>query len=134
MLSLTDQRWAQLVDVNARVNALPYVADLARYHTSEFWAEIDQGGGDCEDFAIGKRAELLTFGWPPEALRLAICRTETGEGHAVLTVDTDRGTFVLDNRFPRPERWGDLVVRGYVWNRRQRAGGTGWVAIGGFGA
>lgn len=129
-MTLTEPLHAELEGVNREINALPYRADIERYGRPEFWAEVDQDGGDCEDFARRKRHELLQLGWPPSALRLATCWDEMGGYHAVLTVDTDRGTLVLDNRFPRPERWEDLSVHGYRWDRRQAGdGGRGWVAI-----
>lgn len=58
--------------------------------------------GDCEDLALTKRDILIRIGFDPGALRLAQCRLRTsrdkygvGEGHAVLTVETDRGTWVM---------------------------------------
>ena len=54
--------------------------------------------GDCEDFALTKRAKLLDMGFSASALRMAVATTPSGEGHAVLVVSTNRGDFVLDNR------------------------------------
>lgn len=67
--------------------------------------------GDCEDFAITKRHRLIALGWPASALRLTVTRVGSGEGHAVLVVRTDRGDFVLDNRFSQvvPEREARLA-------------------------
>lgn len=53
--------------------------------------------GDCEDFALEKRRQLLARGWPSSALVLAIGRLPSGEGHAVLIVRTTGGDLVLDN-------------------------------------
>lgn len=60
--------------------------------------------GDCEDMALTKRDILMTWGWPAGALRPAICTISgVDDGvagdqlHAVLTVDTDGGTYVLGN-------------------------------------
>lgn len=58
--------------------------------------------GDCEDFALTKQAALRAAGLPAGALRLATAYTERGEYHTVLTAQTDRGTYVLDNRFADP--------------------------------
>jgi len=130
VLILTDPLMAELEAVNAEVNALPYVADPTRWGADEFWAEIDQAGGDCEDFSIAKRNRLLALGFPAKPLRLATCQTETGEGHAVLTVDTDQGTLVLDNRFPAVLPFERLTALGYRWISRQAGdGGRGWVKI-----
>lgn len=53
--------------------------------------------GDCKDYAMNKRAQLIARGVPAGALRLAIGFTARGEGHAVLVVRTDAGDYVLDN-------------------------------------
>lgn len=53
--------------------------------------------GDCEDFAILKKAELLKRGWPASALLLTVV-TLGGQGHTVLTVRTNKGDLILDNR------------------------------------
>lgn len=61
--------------------------------------------GDCEDYALTKRAELMRRGWPSRALRIAVGNTRRGEGHAVLVVRTTIGDVVLDNRKSRPLLW-----------------------------
>ena len=123
---MTAERWRQLVNVNRVVNEdVRYRTDLDLYRQPEFWAIADDAG-DCEDYALAKRQRLLALGWPLEALRLATCRIETGEGHAVLTIDTDAGAYVLDNRHAGVRAWRDLP---YQWDRRQAAGGSHWVSV-----
>lgn len=109
--------------VNAKVNLLPYKSDGERYGTPELWEEIDEGGGDCEDFAIAKLRRLLLDGWPISALRLACCFVETGEYHAVLLADLDGKTYVLDNRRAYPTEY-DLLP--YTWDKLQIAGTHEW--------
>lgn len=53
--------------------------------------------GDCEDFALNKRSQLVKLGVPAAALRMAIVKNTRGEGHAVLVVKTTQGDLVLDN-------------------------------------
>lgn len=126
MLALTDQRWRELERVNAEVNGrVNYKSDLDLYGMPEFWTIADRQG-DCEDYALSKRAELLALDWPVAALRLAVCLDECGDGHAVLTVDTDKGTYVLDNRRVFVEPWTALP---YTWVKRQAAGGSAWVTV-----
>lgn len=127
--ALTDDRWRELRQVNDQVNSLPYRTDLALYATLEFWEAIGPAGGDCEDYALGKRNRLRGLGWPDAALRLATCLDETGSGHAVLTIDTEQGTYVLDNRTPEILPWAEVTARGYRWVNRQAVDGPGWVAI-----
>ena len=45
-----------------------------------------------------KRRMLMQAGWPREALLITVVRDKKGEGHAVLTVKTDKGDFILDNQ------------------------------------
>jgi predicted transglutaminase-like cysteine proteinase len=67
--------------------------------------ESNVTSGDCEDFALTKRAELVAAGVSPRALRLAIAKTPSGEGHAVLVVKTSKGDLVLDNRTDAIKNW-----------------------------
>jgi predicted transglutaminase-like cysteine proteinase len=53
--------------------------------------------GDCNDYAVTKRHELVGRGLPSNALRLAVVRTASGIGHLVLVVVTTSGDIVLDN-------------------------------------
>lgn len=77
----------------------------------DFWSEASSYG-DCEDFALAYRRELLRLGVPRGALRLVVAETERGERHAVLAVETDGGTQILDVRQTRPVSWRAL---GYTW-------------------
>jgi predicted transglutaminase-like cysteine proteinase len=51
-------------EINARVNTFPYETDMSRFHAPDFWERIADGGRDCEDFALEKRAQLLQAGVP----------------------------------------------------------------------
>jgi predicted transglutaminase-like cysteine proteinase len=53
--------------------------------------------GDCNDYAVTKRHELLESGLPSKALRLSVVKTASGIGHLVLVVVTTRGDIVMDN-------------------------------------
>lgn len=134
---LTAERWAELVDVNHQVNGLPYQSDPSQYHRPEFWSDIEAAGaGDCEDYAIAKQRRLVALGWPLDYVRLAVCLTEHGEGHAVLLVDVadpetrQAGTLCLDNRTARPGDWlTDPLFARYKWLMRQKPGRWDWAAI-----
>jgi predicted transglutaminase-like cysteine proteinase len=58
---------------------------------------ISPVSGDCNDYAVTKRHELLQKGLPAKAVRLAVVKTPSGIGHLVLVVSTNRGNLVLDN-------------------------------------
>ena len=95
-------------DVNARVT---YKSDLEQFDTPEFWVKAGQYG-DCEDYALAKREALLQAGWPKDKLGLCVCYTQLGEGHCVLWVDTDKGSFILDNNYAFPVKPSELP---YKW-------------------
>ena len=90
--------------------------DIALYGVSEKWTYPDEGKGDCEDIALLKRRILMREGMPRQALLMTVVRDETGAGHAVLTVVTDRGDFVLDSKTSRILAWEGT---GYGFIKRQ---------------
>lgn len=72
-------------------------ADSAQYGREDHWTFPANDHGDCEDYVIAKRDDLIKKGFPREALLITLVRTTRPEDHAVLSVRTDKGTFVLDN-------------------------------------
>ncbi|NOZ32606.1 MAG: transglutaminase-like cysteine peptidase [Alphaproteobacteria bacterium] len=125
--ALTDARWQQLLRINAEINAavIP-VSDQDLYNTVEYWA-YPQGYGDCEDYALAKRRDLIALGWPPSTLLITVVRQTNGEGHAVLTVRTDRGDIVLDNLRGRVDMWNDTP---YLYLKRQsQVNSAQWVGL-----
>ena len=92
-VAMTATRQHELTDVNSSVNA--YIHPRARGF-GERWTA---GGkfGDCNSYALTKRAKLIAAGWPSSALSLTVVKTSWGEGHLVLSVHTSAGVMVLDN-------------------------------------
>ena len=112
--------------VNSHVNnSVTYKTDLEQYKTPEFWINAGRYG-DCEDYALLKRAYLLEQGWDVDKIHLACCWTETGEYHCVLLIDTDSGWYALDNRHDSPMR--PSTTLGYTWDKALREDGK-WYAI-----
>jgi predicted transglutaminase-like cysteine proteinase len=71
---------------------------------------------------------LLQSGWPREALLITVVRDKKDEGHAVLTVKTDRGDYVLDNQAEDVVLWSDT---GYRFVKRQsQSDPNAWVSLG----
>lgn len=93
----------KLSTINKKVNELVrYKADRAIYGVADHWATPDEtlarGVGDCEDFAILKMAGLSHSGIPMESMSLVILQDRQRRVfHAVLSVYTNQGTFILDN-------------------------------------
>lgn len=100
----TKSSLAKLASINAAINAS--IVAVSDANGSDQW-EVDVAQGDCEDYALTKRERLIAAGYPARALRLAVARTRTGEGHAVLVVRTTTGDLVLDNRTDQIKVWRD---------------------------
>jgi len=126
---LSPKAWADMVKVNAWVNdAIKPITDIEHWGTVERWSYPDDGYGDCEDYVLLKRRMLIQAGWPREALLITVVRDKKGDGHAVLTVKTDRGEFILDNQEPQVLAWDRT---GYRFVKRQsQADPNTWVLLG----
>lgn len=93
--------FAEALRVNWSVNrAITPVADEG----FDSW-DIDVTEGDCEDYALQKRKELIDLGWPTSALRIAIARTTDGLYHAVLLAEIGGVDYALDNLTSRVLPW-----------------------------
>jgi predicted transglutaminase-like cysteine proteinase len=124
---LTDDLWEQLVRTNNRMNTeIVPVTDADLYQVGEFWTYPD-GYGDCEDFALAKRRDLIEQGWDASALLMAVVRESNGNGHAVLIVRTDRGDLVLDNQDSFVRLWNETPYQ-FIKRQSQHNAGS-WVLI-----
>lgn len=125
---VTDKLWSVLASVNAQVNrAVKPLSDFDIFGKDEYWAYPDQGVGDCEDYVLEKRRKLAAMGISLSNLLITVVRKPDGEGHAVLTVRTDRGDFILDNLNDELRPWHKT---GYSFLKRQSSSHTGrWVTL-----
>ena len=126
---LTPQAWSDLVKVNSWANNnIKPVTDLEHWGVVEQWDYPSDGYGDCEDYVLLKRRMLMQAGWPREALLITVVRDKKDEGHAVLTVKTNRGEFILDNQESEILAWNKT---GYRFVKRQsQIDPNVWVALG----
>ena len=126
--TMTDALWSKLVSVTTKVNAaVKPMNDIDIYGKDEVWAYPDNGVGDCEDYVLEKRRELSRLGISLADLLITVVRKPDGEGHAVLTVRTSKGDFVLDNLTDRVKAWDET---GYRFLKRQAIDNTGvWMSI-----
>ena len=91
--------WMDLVRINTWVNeTIKPLTDIEHWGVVDRWSYPDDCYGDCEDYVLLKRRMLIQYGWPREALLVTVVHNEKDEGHAVLTVTTDKGDYILDNR------------------------------------
>ncbi len=126
---LTQKAWTDLVHVNqwANDNIKP-MTDLEHWGVVERWNYPDDGYGDCEDYVLLKRRMLMQAGWPREALLITVVRDKRGDGHAVLTVKTNKGEFILDNQNTEIVLWSET---GYRFVKRQSQSDPNmWVSLG----
>ena len=126
---LSTKAWADLVRINKWVNEnVTPMTDLEHWGVVEKWSYPDDGYGDCEDYVLLKRRMLMEAGWPRAALLITVVREKNGNGHAVLTVKTDKGEFILDNQEERILLWSESAYH-YV-KRQSQSDPNRWVALG----
>ncbi|WP_378946285.1 transglutaminase-like cysteine peptidase [Mesorhizobium sp. ANAO-SY3R2] len=125
---LTGELWRKIVSINVAINAaIKPMNDIDIYGRDEVWTYPDNGEGDCEDYVLEKRRTLSREGVSLSNLLITVVRKPDGEGHAVLTVRTSRGDFILDNLTDAVQQWDET---GYNFLKRQSTENTGrWVSI-----
>jgi predicted transglutaminase-like cysteine proteinase len=126
---LTPKAWRDLARINKWVNDSVWpITDMDHWGVVERWNYPDDGYGDCEDYVLLKRKMLLQAAWPRQALLITVVRDRNGDGHAVLTVKTDKGEFILDNQNPEIVLWSET---GYHFVKRQsQTDPNNWIALG----
>jgi predicted transglutaminase-like cysteine proteinase len=101
-------------------------SDLETTGKADDW-RLPEDKGDCEDFAILKKRELVRRGWPSSVLLLTVARSGD-EGHTVLTVRTNEGDLVLDNWTSAIKDWSRTPYRYFA--RQSQSNGKNWERIG----
>jgi predicted transglutaminase-like cysteine proteinase len=126
---MSQAAWRDLLRVNRWVNeTVKPMTDMDHWGVIEKWSLPTDGYGDCEDYVLLKRKVLIDAGWPREALLITVVRDKKGEGHAVLTVKTDKGEFILDNQNENVVAWTET---GYRFVKRQSQSDPNvWVSLG----
>lgn len=127
-VQLTRSLWATIIDVNNIVNTMVTPrTDMEMWGVEERWSYPTGNYGDCEDYALEKRRRLIKAGVPASNLLITVVRQPNGDGHAVLTINTSMGDFVLDNLEPRVLAWTETDYR---FLKRQSSKHAGmWVSI-----
>lgn len=126
-VQMTKTRWSELNAINTGANrsVLP-TTDMQLHGRNEYWSYPGQFG-DCEDYVLLKRKKLIERGWPANALLITVLRDENNDGHAVLTVTTDMGDLVLDNKLNLIRPWSDTPYTYYL--RQSRSDPRKWVNL-----
>jgi predicted transglutaminase-like cysteine proteinase len=128
-IDLTPEAMKKIQQINAYVNkSIEPVTDMEHWGVVDQWDYPTDGKGDCEDFALMKRRMLIASGFPRQALLMTVVKERNGDGHAILTVKTSRGEFVLDNLSDAVKPWNATSYR-FV-KRQSQENENVWVAIG----
>lgn len=115
-LRMSAERWRLVQRINSLVNAqIAPESDEILYGEAEYWA-YPTDAGDCEDYALLKQLYLEGLGFPRSALLITVVLDEANEGHAILTLVTSEGDFILDNRQNTIRRAADVD---YTFLKRQ---------------
>nr|WP_246748686.1 transglutaminase-like cysteine peptidase [Rhizobium setariae] len=124
---VTEFGWNVVRQINAQVNQdIMPMTDQQIYGRDEVWA-YPKEVGDCEDFVLLKRKMLMERGFSAADLLVTVVRKRDGEGHAVLTLRTSDGDYVLDNLEDTVKLWSETPYR---YLKRQASFNTGrWVTI-----
>ena len=118
---------AVLEAVNDRVNrSVIGITDWDHHGVEERWS-YPGNYGDCEDYVLAKRRMLMEYGFKAGDLLITVAIQPDGSGHAVLSVRTDRGEFILDNVERQVLHWTQTDLR-YVKRQSETHAGT-WVDI-----
>ena len=126
-LTMTPERWNLLYNVNTYVNGkISPVSDQDLYGEAERWT-YPTDAGDCEDYVLLKKRFLQGLGFAADALLITVVLDENGDGHAVLSVTTEGGDFVLDNRRNDVLRWNETNYK--FLKRQSQRDPLQWVAL-----
>ena len=122
IIGLTPEVWKQLVGINITTNRdIGLMFDKEQYQKEEYWTYPNSGFGDCEDIALEKRSRLVEIGFPRGSLRIGIgYHKKTLTSHAVLTVETNKGTYVMDSTNENIHIW---YQTSYNYETRERTDG-----------
>lgn len=126
--AMTSRLWSVVARINAQVNAgYQPMTDLEMWGKEEVWS-FPTTAADCEDFVLEKRRRLIQLGLPSGNLLITVLRQTNGDGHAVLTLRTTAGDYILDNLDSRIRLWSNTD---YTYLKRQSERDSGvWLSIG----
>jgi predicted transglutaminase-like cysteine proteinase len=128
-INLSARALREIARINRWVNAhVEPLSDMDHWGLVDRWDYPLDGKGDCEDYALLKRKMLIELGFPRQALLMTVVKDESQEGHAILTLKTNRGEFVLDNLNDDMKPWTAAAYR-FV-KRQSQENPNVWVMLG----
>jgi predicted transglutaminase-like cysteine proteinase len=114
-IELNEIRRSELETVNRTVNSSIRPERNESGLAGEKWL-LSPLRGDCNDYAVTKRHQLIARGWPARTVLLSEVVTVSGEHHLVTVVRTNDGDLVLDNLTDKIMPWSHTPYR---WLRMQ---------------
>jgi predicted transglutaminase-like cysteine proteinase len=114
-IELNDMRRSELETINRTVNSSIRPERNEDGLAGEKWL-LSPLRGDCNDYAVTKRHQLIARGWPARTVLLSEVVTGSGEHHLVTVVRTNSGDLVLDNLTDQIKPWSRTPYR---WLRIQ---------------
>jgi len=114
-IELNDMRRSELETINRTVNSSIRPERNEDGLAGEKWL-LSPLRGDCNDYAVTKRHQLIARGWPARTVLLSEVVTVSGEHHLVTVVRTNSGDLVLDNLTDQIKPWSRTPYR---WLRIQ---------------
>jgi predicted transglutaminase-like cysteine proteinase len=114
-IELNDMRRSELENINRAVNSSIRPERNENGIAGEKWL-LSPVHGDCNDYAVTKRHQLIARGWPARTVLLSEVVTVSGEHHLVTVVRTNGGDLVLDNLTDQIMPWSRTRYR---WVRIQ---------------
>ena len=128
-VNFTPAAMKRIKQINTWVNSnVKPLSDQDHWGVVDQWDYPTDGYGDCEDYVLLKRRTLISEGFPQSALLVTVVKDEKGEGHAVLTVKTSKGEYVLDNLQDEVLGWSQTRYR-FVKRQSQNDPNV-WVELG----
>jgi predicted transglutaminase-like cysteine proteinase len=102
------------------------MTDLQHWGVKDHWDQAEDGYGDCEDYQLLKRKQLVDAGVPRRTMLMTVAWDAYHEGHALLMIRTNIGDLILDNARDEILLWKET---GYQFVKRESQYSTGWVDI-----
>ncbi|TSD01997.1 MAG: hypothetical protein Athens071425_210 [Parcubacteria group bacterium Athens0714_25] len=85
-----------LSEIQKSLNSFKYVPEVVD-HWNTIGQTVNNGGGDCEDFAVAKAVLVSKFIPDAEIFLVQGFKKSSDDNHAVVIVKVEKEVFVLDN-------------------------------------
>lgn len=92
-----------IIDAHKNCDKMKFTSDAKAFNRSDYWATpkefIQNGKGDCEDFAICKYYALRSAGFKYSDLKIIFGTNRLNRYHVILSVNFLGKKYILDNMY-----------------------------------